>query len=41
MGLVFSLSVGVVAASPVNTLVEFGVKEGTKNPAEMGSSSSS
>jgi hypothetical protein len=39
--LIFSLSVGFVAAFPVNTLlVEFGIKEGMKNPAEMGSSSS-
>jgi hypothetical protein len=37
--LVFSLSMGFLAAFPVNTLlVEFGVKEGMKNPAEMSSS---
>ncbi|SDM49979.1 protein of unknown function [Halogranum gelatinilyticum] len=36
--LIFSLSVGYLAAFPVNVLlVEFGVKEGMKNPAEMGS----
>ena len=35
--LVFSLSVGFVFAFPVNAvLVHFGVKEGMKNPAEMG-----
>lgn len=35
--LAFSLSVGFVFAFPVNaTLVHFGVKEGMKNPAEMG-----
>ncbi|ELZ68900.1 hypothetical protein C457_10831 [Haloferax prahovense DSM 18310] len=35
--LAFSLSVGFVFAFPVNaTLVYFGVKEGMKNPAEMG-----
>jgi len=35
--LVFSLSVGFVVAFPVNAaLVYFGVKEGMKNPAEMG-----
>ena len=35
--LIFSLSVGFVAAFPINaTLVYFGVKEGMKNPAEMG-----
>lgn len=35
--LVFSLSVGFLVAFPVNVaLVHFGVKEGMKNPAEMG-----
>jgi hypothetical protein len=35
--LIFSLSLGFLAAFPVNvTLVKFGVKEGMKNPAEMG-----
>lgn len=35
--LAFSLSVGFVFADPINaTLVYFGVKEGMKNPAEMG-----
>jgi hypothetical protein len=35
--LVFSLSVGFVFAFPINAaLVHFGVKEGMKNPAEMG-----
>lgn len=35
--LVFSLSVGFVVAFPVDAaLVYFGVKEGMKNPAEMG-----
>ncbi|AUV81412.1 copper oxidase [Salinigranum rubrum] len=35
--LVFSLSVGFVFAFPINAaLVRFGVKEGMKNPAEMG-----
>jgi len=39
--LVFSLSVGFVFAFPVNaTLVHFGVKEGMKNPAEMGQNTS-
>jgi hypothetical protein len=37
--LVFSLSVGFVFAFPVNAaLVRFGVKEGMKNPAEIGQS---
>ncbi|GKZ16101.1 DUF4396 domain-containing protein [Haladaptatus sp. T7] len=37
--LVFSLSVGFVFAFPINAvLVHFGVKEGMKNPAEMGQS---
>jgi hypothetical protein len=36
---VFSLSVGFVFAFPVNAaLVRFGVKEGMKNPAEIGQS---
>ncbi|WP_158059275.1 DUF4396 domain-containing protein [Halorussus halophilus] len=40
--LVFSLSVGFVFAFPVNAiLVYFGVKEGMKNPAEMGQSQQS
>ncbi|QDX39596.1 DUF4396 domain-containing protein [Salarchaeum sp. JOR-1] len=40
--LAFSLSVGFVFAYPVNAiLVYFGVKEGMKNPAEMGHSQSS
>jgi hypothetical protein len=35
--LALSLSLGFVAAFPINVLlVKFGVKEGTKNPAEMG-----
>ncbi|WP_232688304.1 DUF4396 domain-containing protein [Halobacterium zhouii] len=35
--LVFSLTLGLVAAYPVNVLlIEFGVKEGMMNPAEMG-----
>ncbi|MFT4885153.1 MAG: hypothetical protein ACI8U4_002673 [Natronomonas sp.] len=35
--LVFSLSVGFVAAFPINVaLIRLGVKEGMKNPAEMG-----
>ncbi|EJN59356.1 DUF4396 domain-containing protein [Halogranum rubrum] len=39
--LVFSLSMGFLAAFPVNTaLVAFGVKEGMKNPAKMDGSSS-
>lgn len=39
--LAFSLSVGFVFAFPVNAaLVEFGVKEGMKNPAEMDESRS-
>ena len=39
--LAFSLSVGFVFAYPVNAiLVYFGVKEGMKNPAEMGQSQS-
>ena len=34
--LVFSLSLGVVAAYPVNVfLIEFGVKEGMMNPIDM------
>lgn len=38
MALAFSLSLGFLAAFPVNVvLVNFGVKEGMKNPAEMGS----
>ncbi|WP_248897851.1 DUF4396 domain-containing protein [Haloplanus halobius] len=37
MALAFSLSLGFIAAFPVNVaLVKFGVKEGMKNPAEMG-----
>ncbi|SFR65828.1 protein of unknown function [Halogeometricum rufum] len=37
MALAFSLSLGFVAAFPINVvLVNFGVKEGMKNPAEMG-----
>ncbi|AZH26200.1 DUF4396 domain-containing protein [Haloplanus aerogenes] len=37
MALVFSLSLGFLAAFPVNVLlVHAGVKEGMKNPAEMG-----
>ncbi|WP_049987151.1 DUF4396 domain-containing protein [Halobellus rufus] len=37
--LAFSLSLGFLAAFPVNVaLVSLGVKEGMKNPAEMGSS---
>ncbi|MFB6196502.1 MAG: DUF4396 domain-containing protein [Haloplanus sp.] len=37
MALALSLSLGFVAAFPVNVvLVRFGVKEGMKNPAEMG-----
>lgn len=37
MALVFSLSLGFLAAFPVNVaLVKYGVKEGMKNPAEMG-----
>jgi hypothetical protein len=40
--LIFSLSVGFIAAFPINaTLVYFGVKEGMKNPAEMGQNQSS
>ncbi|AUV84375.1 copper oxidase (plasmid) [Salinigranum rubrum] len=36
MALAFSLSLGFLAAFPVNVaLVNFGVKEGMKNPAEM------
>jgi hypothetical protein len=36
--LVFSLSMGLVAAYPVNVvLIRLGVKEGMMNPAEMGS----
>lgn len=39
MALVFSLSLGFIAAFPVNVgLVKFGVKEGMKNPAQMNSS---
>lgn len=39
--LAFSLSVGFVFAFPINAiLVRFGVKEGMKNPAEMGQSQS-
>ncbi len=39
--LAFSLSVGFVFAYPINAvLVYFGVKEGMKNPAEMGQSQS-
>lgn len=35
-GLVFSLSLGLIAAYPVNVfLIEFGVKEGMMTPAEM------
>lgn len=35
--LAFSLSVGFVFAFPANAvLVHFGIKEGMKNPAEMG-----
>jgi hypothetical protein len=42
LALVLSLSLGFVAALPVNVvLVKFGVKEGMKNPAEMGHSQSS
>ncbi|MCL7417678.1 MAG: DUF4396 domain-containing protein [Halalkalicoccus sp.] len=38
--LVFSLSMGLVAAYPVNVvLIRLGVKEGMMNPAEMGSES--
>lgn len=34
--LVFSLSLGLIAAYPVNVLlIEVGVKEGVMNPAEM------
>jgi len=37
--LAFSLSVGFLFAFPINaTLVHFGVKEGMKNPSEMGQS---
>ena len=36
--LVFSLTLGLLAAYPVNLLlIHFGVKEGMMNPAEMGS----
>lgn len=39
MALVFSLSLGFIAAFPVNVgLVKLGVKEGMKNPAQMNSS---
>ena len=42
MSLIVSLSLGFVAAFPVNVvLVRLGVKEGMKNPAEMGSQQSS